>query len=100
MSTTMKSAVHHGREYQQNLIACRKTNFEEIKTLFDITLRKADRGKVSRNSEFIYYEKRFLSLYEIDSVSCSSNHVGESKSACLLRFSLVCGKDEKSFRSE
>ena len=39
MSTTMKSAVHVGREYQQNLIACRNTNFEEIKTLFDITLK-------------------------------------------------------------
>ena len=39
MSTTMKSAVHLGREYQQNLIAYRNTNFEELKTLFDITLR-------------------------------------------------------------
>ena len=39
MSTTMKSAVRFGREYQQNWIACRNTNFEEIKTLFDITLR-------------------------------------------------------------
>ena len=36
MSTTMKSAVHLGRENQQNLIACRNTNFEE---LFDLTLR-------------------------------------------------------------
>ena len=39
MSTTIKSEVHFGREYQQNLIACRNTNFEELKTLFDITLR-------------------------------------------------------------
>ena len=39
MSTTMKSAVHLGRKYQHNSIACRDTNFEEIKTLFDITLR-------------------------------------------------------------
>ena len=39
MSITMKSAVHLGREHQQNLIACRNTNFEEIKTLFDIPLR-------------------------------------------------------------
>ena len=39
MSTTMKPALHLGREYQQNLIACRNTNFEEIKTLFDITVR-------------------------------------------------------------
>ena len=39
MSTTMKSAVHPCREYQQNLIACRNTNFEDLKTLFDVTLR-------------------------------------------------------------
>ena len=39
MSTTMKSAVRLGREYQQKLIARRNTNLEEIKTLFDITLR-------------------------------------------------------------
>ena len=39
MSTTMKSAVRLGREYQQNLIASRKTNFSELKMLFDITLR-------------------------------------------------------------
>ena len=39
MSTTMKSAVRLGREYQQSSIACRNTKFEEIKTLFDITLR-------------------------------------------------------------
>ena len=39
VSTTMKSAVHLGREYQHILTARRNTNFEEIKTLFDITLR-------------------------------------------------------------
>ena len=39
MSPTMKSAVHLGFEYQQNLIACRNTNFEELKTSCDITLR-------------------------------------------------------------
>ena len=38
MSTTMKSAVHFDREYQQHLIACRNMNYE-IKTLFDIILR-------------------------------------------------------------
>ena len=39
MSTMMKSAVHLGHEDQQNLIAWRNTNFEEMKTLFEITLR-------------------------------------------------------------
>ena len=35
----MKSAVRLGFEYQQNLIARRNTNFEELKTLSDTTLR-------------------------------------------------------------
>ena len=39
MSTTMKSAVNFGREYHQILIACRNKNFEDIKTLFDTSLR-------------------------------------------------------------
>ena len=39
MSTTMKSSVHLGLQYKDNLVACRNTNFEELKTLFDITLR-------------------------------------------------------------
>ena len=39
MSTTMKSAVRVGLQYQENLVAFKNTNFEELKTLFDITLR-------------------------------------------------------------
>ena len=39
MSTTMKSAIHLGLEYDQNLIACQNTNFEGIKTLFVTSLR-------------------------------------------------------------
>ena len=39
MSTTMKSAVHLGSEHQLNLIPRRNMNFEELKTMFDITLR-------------------------------------------------------------
>ena len=39
MSTTMKSAIHLGLDYDQNLIVCQNTNFEGIKTLFDISLR-------------------------------------------------------------
>ena len=35
----MKSAIHLGLEYDQNLIACQNTNFEGVKTLFDISLR-------------------------------------------------------------
>ena len=38
-STTMKSSVHLGLQYQENLVAHRNTNFEELKTLFEITPR-------------------------------------------------------------
>ena len=37
LSTTMKAAVHLGQNYNENLITCRNTNFEELKTLLDIT---------------------------------------------------------------
>ena len=37
MSTTMKAAVHLGQTYNENLITCRNTNFEELKMLFDVT---------------------------------------------------------------
>ena len=39
MPTTMKSSVHLGLQYQENLTAYRNTDFEELKTLFDITQR-------------------------------------------------------------
>ena len=39
MSATLKSAIHLGLEHDQNLVACQNTNFEGIKTLFDITWR-------------------------------------------------------------
>ena len=97
MSTTMKSDF--GREYQQILFARRNTNFEEIKTLVRYHL-EADRGTIIRDSECICCVICFLSLDEIDSVSWSSNQVFESKDTCLLRFSLVSGKDTLSLRSE
>ena len=39
MSTTMKASVHLGPNYNQNLKGYRNTNFEDLKTLFDITQR-------------------------------------------------------------
>ena len=39
MSTTMKASVHLGTRYNEILVAYRDTNFEELKTLFDITQR-------------------------------------------------------------
>ena len=37
MSTTMKEAIHLGEVYTENLVACRNTNFDALKTLFNIT---------------------------------------------------------------
>ena len=33
----MKAPVHLGPNFNDNLVACRNTNFGELKTLFDIT---------------------------------------------------------------
>ena len=37
MSTTMKAAIHLGENYKVNLFAYRNTNFDALKTWFDIT---------------------------------------------------------------
>ena len=37
LSTTMKAAIHLGENYNHNLVTNKNTNFEELKTLFDIT---------------------------------------------------------------
>ena len=39
MSTTMKASVHLGPSYNEKLVPYRNTNFEELKTLFDISQR-------------------------------------------------------------
>ena len=39
MSTTIKPAIHFGLGYVKFFIACQKTNFEGIKTLFDVSSR-------------------------------------------------------------
>ena len=37
MSATMKTAVHLGLDHEKNLLIAKNTDFEELKTLFDIT---------------------------------------------------------------
>ena len=98
----MKSSVHLGLQYQQNLAAYRNTNFEELTTLFDITLRLIveQSFEIQNVSTMIIY---FLSLGEIYSVSRTSNQVGESKGTCLPRLSLVwerCMVIQKRMKSE
>ena len=36
-STTMVAAIHLGENYNEHLIAFRNTNFDALKTVFDIT---------------------------------------------------------------
>ena len=50
MSTTKKALVHLGPSYNENLEVYRNTNFEELKTLFDIT-QEVDLGPELRDSE-------------------------------------------------
>ena len=37
MSATMKAAVHHGKDYEENLRTTKNTDFDKILLLFDIT---------------------------------------------------------------
>ena len=39
MLTAMKAVVHLGQNYNENFVAYRNTNFDELKTLFEITQR-------------------------------------------------------------
>ena len=50
MSTTKKASVHLGPNYNENLEVYMNTNFEELKTLFDIT-QEVDLGPEFRDSE-------------------------------------------------
>ena len=36
MSTTMKAAILLGEDYNENLVPHRNTNFDALKTLFDV----------------------------------------------------------------
>ena len=59
-STTMKSPVHLGLQYRENLVAHGNTDFE---------LKTFDRETIIRDSECIYDDIFFLSSGEIYSVS-------------------------------
>ena len=50
VSTTKKASVHLGPKYNENLEVNRNTNFEELKTLFDIT-QEVDLRPEFRDSE-------------------------------------------------
>ena len=66
VSTSMKSAIHLDSDH--NLIACQNTNFEGIKTLFDISLRLiAENSCEILNLSTMMYDF-FLSMDENDPV--------------------------------
>ena len=76
----MKSAVQFGREYQQNLIDVVRYRFED--------------GKLSRDSEFMYFVMCFLILGEL--TLCHDQAIKRKKAkvrqSCVLEVSSLSGQ--------
>ena len=93
MSITMKSLVHLGPEHQQNRIACRNTNFEEIKTLFDITLRLIVNisfeilNLSTMTNDFYLWMRSTLCHDQVIKWAKAKVHVYSDLVLCLLRIS-------------
>ena len=82
----MKSAIHLGLEYDENLIACQNTNFEGIKTLFDIILRLI----VENSFEILNLSAIYDYSPWMRSTLCHEQVINWAKAEVrLLRFSLV-----------
>ena len=78
MSTTMKSSVRLGLQYQENLVAHKKTQLRGAQHVLRFYV-EIDRRTIRRDSECIHDDVHFLDLDEICPVSCSNDQVGESK---------------------
>ena len=91
MSTTKKASVHLGPNYNENLEVCRNTNFEELKTLFDITQQLI----LGQNFEILNVTtiEWTHSPWMRSSLVRPSDQVGESTRTRLLGFSVMHGKD-------
>ena len=91
MSTTKKALVHLGPSYNENLEVCRNTNFEKLKTLFDITQQLI----LGQNVEILKVStiEWTHSPWMRSSLVRPSDQVGESTSTRLLGFSVMHGKD-------
>ena len=52
MTTTMKAVIHVGEDYNKNLVACGNTNFDALKTFFDIRQKLILNQKHEKNDCF------------------------------------------------
>ena len=93
MSSSMKAAIHLGRNNLANLEVHKNTNFEEIQSFFSITQKWIlEHSEETLNVQTIESASFFVD--EISIVSRSSDPVGQGKSTCPLRFRSMCGEDE------
>ena len=99
MLTTVKSSVHLGLQYQENLAAYRNTNFEELKTLVEKPLRLI----VEQSFEILNVSTMIDTLSpRMRSALCHDHAIKWAKAkAHVYSGSVLClGKMQKSFRSE
>ena len=68
MSTTMKSSVHLGLQYQENLVAHKKSELRGAQDVVRFYV-EIDRRTIRRDSECIHDDVHFLDLDEICPVS-------------------------------
>ena len=96
MSTKVKSSVPC---YNENLVACRNTNFKELKTLFDITQRLIlehafEIPNVSTIVwKFTLWMRSTLLHDKVTKLTKAKVHVYSNSVLCL-------GKNARAFRSE
>ena len=98
-STTMKAKVHLGPNYNENLVKYRDTNFEELKTFFDIAQR------LISNHGFDILNVSTIEWQSIPWMRSTLSHDrvikwAKAKSTRLLRFSSMSGKDVRASGSK
>ena len=95
MPTTMKAAIHLGEDYNENLVAYRNTNFDALKTWFDIgqTLILNQKHEILNSSTVEWQFTPWMrSTVPHDKVIMLS----KANVTCLSRLSSLCGKDART----
>ena len=98
VSTTMKASVHLGPDYNENLTGHRNTNFEELKTLFDITQRSILETQI-RDSECFTIELTFSPWMRSTLPNDTVIKWAKAK-VHVYSYSVLCWKDVRMYRSE
>ena len=98
MSTTMKAAVLLGHKYNDNSVTNRNTDFEELKTLFDISQRLIlDQDFEILNVSSI--ELKFTPWMRSTYTTWQSNH-GRKQRYTSTQIQFFVWKDARAFRSQ